>query len=82
MNNYELMVIFTPVLSDDEFKAEQKKVCWPCKRKRRLCCSRKSMGTKITGVFHQEKNHWSLLGDGIYCAIRLQRKTESAASPR
>jgi small subunit ribosomal protein S6 len=25
MNNYELMVIFTPVLSDDDFKAEQKK---------------------------------------------------------
>jgi small subunit ribosomal protein S6 len=25
MNSYELMVIFTPVLSDDEFKAEQKK---------------------------------------------------------
>jgi small subunit ribosomal protein S6 len=25
MNDYELMVIFTPVLSDDEFKAEQKK---------------------------------------------------------
>ena len=25
MNNYELMVIFTPVLSDAEFKAEQKK---------------------------------------------------------
>ncbi|MFZ9388063.1 MAG: 30S ribosomal protein S6 [Chitinophagaceae bacterium] len=25
MNNYELMVIFTPVLSDDEFKAELKK---------------------------------------------------------
>src|SRR5882672_7849336 len=25
MNNYELMVIFTPVLSNDEYKAEQKK---------------------------------------------------------
>ncbi|HWR33900.1 MAG TPA: 30S ribosomal protein S6 [Chitinophagaceae bacterium] len=25
MNNYELMMIFTPVLSDDEFKSEQKK---------------------------------------------------------
>ena len=25
MQNYELMVIFTPVLSDDEFKASQKK---------------------------------------------------------
>jgi small subunit ribosomal protein S6 len=25
MNNYELMVIFTPVLSEDEFKASQKK---------------------------------------------------------
>jgi small subunit ribosomal protein S6 len=25
MNNYELMVIFTPVLSEEDFKAEQKK---------------------------------------------------------
>lgn len=26
MNNYELMVIFTPVLSDEDFKSEQKKI--------------------------------------------------------
>ena len=26
MNNYELMVIFTPVLSEEDFRAEQKKV--------------------------------------------------------
>jgi small subunit ribosomal protein S6 len=26
MNNYELMVIFTPVLSEEEFRAEQKKM--------------------------------------------------------
>ncbi len=26
MNDYELMVIFTPVLSDDDFKSAQKKV--------------------------------------------------------
>ena len=25
MNNYELMVIFTPVLSEDEFKSAQRK---------------------------------------------------------
>ena len=25
MNNYELMVIFTPVLSEEDFKAAQKK---------------------------------------------------------
>ncbi len=25
MNNYELMVIFTPVLSEEEYKAAQKK---------------------------------------------------------
>ena len=25
MNNYELMVVFTPVLSEDEYKASQKK---------------------------------------------------------
>ena len=25
MNNYELMVIFTPVLSEDDYKAAQKK---------------------------------------------------------
>jgi small subunit ribosomal protein S6 len=26
MNNYELMVIFTPVLSDEDFKSAQKKI--------------------------------------------------------
>jgi small subunit ribosomal protein S6 len=26
MNNYELMVIFTPVLSDEDYKSEQKKI--------------------------------------------------------
>ena len=32
MNNYELMVIFTPVLSDDDYKASQKKYHLLCQR--------------------------------------------------
>ena len=72
MNNYELMVIFTPVLSDDEFKAAQKKYATLVKDNGGEVVARKSLGTKITGVSDPEKDHWSLLGNGIYCAIRLQ----------
>ena len=35
MNNYELMVIFTPVLSEEEYKAAQKKYTRLRYRKRR-----------------------------------------------
>ena len=71
MNNYELMVIFTPVLSDEEFKAEQKKFANLVKDSRWYYCSRKCMGIKITGVPDPEKDNWSLLGTGIHGAIRL-----------
>ena len=45
MNNYELMVIFTPILSDDEFKGAQKKFT--------------SMVTEIGGSVVSE-NPWGL----------------------
>ena len=35
-----------------------------------------AMGIKITGVPNPEKDNRSLLGFGIYCAIRLQREVE------
>jgi hypothetical protein len=70
MNNYELMVIFTPVLSDEEFKAEQKKYATIVKNSGGSG-SRKCLGTEITRVSHPEKNYRSLLGPRIHCAVRL-----------
>ena len=71
MNNYELMVIFTPVLSDEEFKAEQKKYATLVKDNGGSVVAENAMGTEITGVSHPEKNYRFILGTGIHCAIRL-----------
>ncbi len=72
MNNYELMVIFTPVLSEEDYKAAQKKFTAFVKDNGGRSGARQSLGTEITGVSHPEKNHRFILGPGIHCAIRLQ----------
>lgn len=69
MSNYELMVIFTPVLSEEDFKASQKKYELH-QRKWWSDCTQCSMGIKITGLPHPEENHRYLLGTGIQWANR------------
>ena len=72
MNNYELMVIFTPVLSEEDYKAAQKKYASFIKDNGGEVVHENPWGSKITGVSNPEKDHWSVLGSGIQCAIRLQ----------
>ncbi len=70
MQNYELMVIFTPVLSEEELQTRSEKVRRFHRCKRWFDRAPESLGAKITGVSRPEKDHWSLLGHGIQCAIR------------
>ena len=72
MNNYELMVIFTPVLSEEDYKAVSEKIRFAFKRKRRRVVAHQSLGTKITGVSNLQKDNRSLLGVGVQSAIQLQ----------
>ena len=65
MNNYELMVIFTPVLSEEEYKAAQKKFAALVTENGGEVVHTNPMGTKITGLSHCQKDHWSLLGNGV-----------------
>ena len=71
MNNYELMVIFTPVLSDDEFKSQQKKYA--------------KMVTEAGGTFHFVmgpagtfyNQAWTKKGDYKFSARVTQQKAPS-----
>ena len=65
MNNYELMVIFTPVLSEDDYKASQKKFLDLVTENGGEVVKHQSMGIKITGLSHPEEDYGHLLGSGI-----------------
>jgi small subunit ribosomal protein S6 len=65
MNNYELMVIFTPVLSDEEFKTEQKKYATLVKNSGGSVVAENPWGLKITSLPDPEKDYRSLLGDRV-----------------
>jgi small subunit ribosomal protein S6 len=63
MNNYELMVIFTPVLSDEEFKAEQKKYAALVKEHSGSVVSENAWGLKSLAYPIQKKTtglYWVL----------------------
>jgi small subunit ribosomal protein S6 len=63
MNNYELMVIFTPVLSDDEFKAEQKKYATLVKNSEGSIVAENAWGLKSLAYPIQKKTtglYWVL----------------------
>ena len=72
MSNYELMVIFTPVLSEDDFKSAQQKYEQLVKDNGGSIMPQQPLGTKITGVSHCQKDHRYLLGNGVQCANQLQ----------
>jgi small subunit ribosomal protein S6 len=55
MNNYELMVIFTPVLSDEEFKAAQKKFATLVKDNGGSLVSENAWGLKSLAYHIQKK---------------------------
>ena len=72
MNNYELMVIFTPVLSEEEFKAAQKKYAAFVTENGGEVVHENPWGLKSLAYPYPEKDHRFVLGSGVQCAIRLQ----------
>ena len=63
MNNYELMVIFTPVLSDEEFKGEQKKYAAFVKESKGTVVAENAWGLKSLAYPIQKKTtglYWVL----------------------
>ena len=61
MNNYELMVIFTPVLSEEDFKASQKKYATLIAELGGATYT-VTHGIKITCLPYPEKDNRYLLG--------------------
>jgi len=72
MNNYELMVIFTPVLSEEEYKAAQKKFTAFVTENGGKVTHENPWGLKSLAYPIQKKNYRFILGSGVQCAIRLQ----------
>jgi small subunit ribosomal protein S6 len=63
MNNYELMVIFTPVLSEEEFRSEQKKFAGLVKEHGGSIVSENAWGLKSLAYPIQKKTtglYWVL----------------------
>jgi hypothetical protein len=72
MNNYELMVIFTPVLSEESLKPLRKSTPTIITEHGGAITHSNPWGSEITGVSCTEKNYRYLLGFGIQRAIQLQ----------
>ncbi len=72
MQNYELMVIFTPVLSEEDYRSAQKKFASLVADNGGEVLHDNPWGLKSLAYPIQKKNHWFILGNGIYSAIRLQ----------
>jgi small subunit ribosomal protein S6 len=70
MNNYELMVIFTPVLSDEEFKAEQKKYATLVKNSSGSVVSENAWGLKSLAYAIRKKT------TGLYWVIEYTAPSE------
>ena len=70
MNNYELMVIFTPVLSDEEFKAEQKKYAKFVKDNGGAVVAENAWGLKALAYPIQKKT------TGLYWVLEYQAPSE------
>ena len=72
MNNYELMVIFTPVLSEEEYKAAQSKYAAIVTDNGGTVLHTNPWGLKSLAYPIAQKDNRSLLGSGIQCANQLQ----------
>ena len=58
MQNYELMVIFTPVLSEEEYKAAQKKYALFVTENEGKIVHENAWGLKSLAYPIQKKYHW------------------------